>query len=92
VILRSITTLLQRLGGETDAIHIKVPNDIMIHGKKVAGVLVETSHPYAVIGIGINTIAAPIPISTSLLDALGIHVNNADMAAQLHTIIIAELT
>ncbi|MBX9742476.1 MAG: biotin--[acetyl-CoA-carboxylase] ligase [Chthoniobacterales bacterium] len=39
------------------SLQIKEPNDLLIDGQKVAGVLVETSpgaSPYAVLGIGIN--------------------------------------
>jgi BirA family biotin operon repressor/biotin-[acetyl-CoA-carboxylase] ligase len=90
--LNSIVTLLRRLVSEKDAISIKAPNDVMIHGKKVAGVLIETSYPYAVIGIGINTVVAPIQTSTSLLDSFGIPVHNTDFAMQLHAIIISEFT
>ena len=33
---------------------LKSPNDILIGEKKIAGVLIEISHPYAAIGIGVN--------------------------------------
>jgi BirA family biotin operon repressor/biotin-[acetyl-CoA-carboxylase] ligase len=41
---------------------IKAPNDVLISGRKVAGILVETRHgrnPFAVIGIGLNVNHAP---------------------------------
>jgi len=33
---------------------IKWPNDILIDGKKIAGVLIEYSGPFVIVGIGIN--------------------------------------
>lgn len=39
------------------SLQIKAPNDLLIEGKKVAGVLVETrrgASPFAVVGIGLN--------------------------------------
>ncbi len=47
--------------GVTDA-GIKEPNDVLIGGLKVAGILVETrvgSDPFAVVGIGLNVNHAP---------------------------------
>lgn len=38
---------------------IKLPNDVMIEGQKVAGVLVETSDPWVLVGIGINVACCP---------------------------------
>ena len=45
--------------------HFKYPNDILVHGKKICGILVESSAKpsqvleYAVIGIGLNVHDAP---------------------------------
>ena len=36
---------------------VKAPNDVLLHGKKLAGILIETriaSSPFAVVGIGLN--------------------------------------
>jgi len=41
---------------------IKAPNDVLISGRKVAGILVETrvgKNPFAVVGIGLNVNHAP---------------------------------
>ncbi len=44
---------------------IKLPNDIYVNGKKVAGILVETSYKpkleYIIIGIGINVVQENFP-------------------------------
>lgn len=45
---------------------IKYPNDILLDGLKIAGALIEVCFPKAIIGIGLNTAAAPIKGSTKL--------------------------
>lgn len=53
----SLYDALLQLGIATSALHIKAPNDLLLDGKKVAGVLVETrrgTSPFAVVGIGLN--------------------------------------
>ena len=50
---------------------IKAPNDILIDGKKIAGILVETRtgrDPYAVIGIGLNVNHTPGDFPEDLKD------------------------
>ncbi len=57
------------------ALQLKWPNDLWLHGAKLAGILVETAHtaqgPYVVVGMGINLapppahrIATPTPTAT----------------------------
>lgn len=51
----ALVNTLQKLG--TSDYGIKAPNDVLIGGRKVAGILVETRlgrNPFAVIGIGLN--------------------------------------
>ncbi len=59
-------------------IKVKLPNDVYYDGKKIAGILIETFYPLAIIGIGINLISSPLATSTSLKDAFGIEINNTD--------------
>jgi BirA family transcriptional regulator, biotin operon repressor / biotin---[acetyl-CoA-carboxylase] ligase len=63
------------LSGKTSGVTIKWPNDLLIHGKKVAGILIENSvlgenlHSTVIgIGININQIVFPdhLPHATSL--------------------------
>jgi len=52
-------------GGEPEAsaggsVTLKWPNDVLIDGKKVSGVLIETELPFLLIGVGINVVEAPV--------------------------------
>jgi BirA family biotin operon repressor/biotin-[acetyl-CoA-carboxylase] ligase len=38
---------------------IKWPNDVYIHGKKCAGILVESQDGFAVVGVGLNILSSP---------------------------------
>jgi len=75
---------------------IKWPNDVLIGGRKVAGILIETSHNpaaqlVAVVGIGVNvngTISS-VPASTSLVTS---HTPIADAQTQEQAPLIAMAT
>lgn len=57
---------------------IKWPNDVLVGGLKVAGLLAEIEGPYLILGIGINVnapLSAALPHATSLRIALGHAVN-----------------
>ena len=75
-------------------IELKWPNDIMIHGRKLAGILVELlpqrgQPPAAVIGIGINlklpeqTVIPGQPAVTDLYQALGYAVERTSLLANI---------
>lgn len=50
---------LRALGGP-DALTIKWPNDLLVDGAKLAGILLERVGDHVVIGIGINLDSAPV--------------------------------
>lgn len=57
----------------TDPVHIKWPNDVLVDGKKVSGILVQSRtglNPVAVLGIGINI---QTPKSNLLEGATSLH-------------------
>lgn len=70
-------------------LNIKLPNDLMINGKKVGGILTETKLQgnivkCIVIGIGINTNAKELSseikdIATSIKNEFNIEINNYDV-------------
>lgn len=65
---------------------IKWPNDIMVDGAKISGMLLERSKNVVVIGIGINVASHPDHLDrpvTSLFQQGAIDVTAADLFAQL---------
>ena len=69
---------------------VKEPNDVLIAGRKVAGILGEVREGYVVLGIGINVnvSAADLPSrpeipATSLLEETGSRVERAPLLAEL---------
>jgi BirA family transcriptional regulator, biotin operon repressor / biotin---[acetyl-CoA-carboxylase] ligase len=92
----SATALLRAIQLQTGLQpEIKWPNDILIHGKKVAGILTELSAEldrvkYVILGIGVdvNLNAGEFPtelrrLATSLKIETGTHCNRAELAVQI---------
>ena len=57
----AIARALRQLG--IDA-RLKWPNDVLVVGKKIAGILIETPGGTAIVGIGVNIDSAPLPDAT----------------------------
>lgn len=84
----AITDALEELAPPEATVELKWPNDVLIDGKKVCGILSERiEHPdgaRAVVGMGINIALTqeelPVPNATSLLLA-GFEVRSVDVAA-----------
>ncbi|NBB97445.1 MAG: biotin--[acetyl-CoA-carboxylase] ligase [Alphaproteobacteria bacterium] len=47
--------------GRADGFALKWPNDVLLHGAKLAGILLEATGPDLAIGIGVNLVAHPDP-------------------------------
>jgi len=81
----------------TDA-KIKWPNDIILNGKKVCGILIEKKkvnhQEYYIIGIGINVLQedfSHIPKAGSVLTSTGLRFDLMDFANQFHQSVISKL-
>lgn len=82
-VFEALTSLIQEKKVNLD-IKLKWPNDILINGKKVGGILLESislfNKNYVVIGVGINIMEAPANVTfpaTSLYDE-GLVLENSD--------------
>lgn len=72
-------------------IKIKKPNDILVRGKKICGILVEGSSrkgrmEYAVVGIGLNVdgpVSLKIKRSTSIIEELGYNHEKNDILGKI---------
>jgi BirA family biotin operon repressor/biotin-[acetyl-CoA-carboxylase] ligase len=58
---------------------IKPPNDLLLEGRKVAGILAEADEARIVLGVGVNVATAPYDGST----ALGADVDRAELLVEL---------
>ena len=65
IVLHALFNFLQKIDS-TLLLRLKLPNDIYLNGKKLAGVLIEIFYPIAIIGIGINLAYAPLPTAANL--------------------------
>jgi BirA family biotin operon repressor/biotin-[acetyl-CoA-carboxylase] ligase len=70
---------------------LEAPNDLLINNKKVAGILVEISWPYAVIGVGLNTKVSPLETSTDLFSEFGIEMDNITIGELTFDFLIKEI-
>jgi BirA family biotin operon repressor/biotin-[acetyl-CoA-carboxylase] ligase len=88
----SVAESIETLGGEPQ---IKWPNDVLLAGRKVAGVLVEaawqeTRLEYAVIGTGVNVLPGSVPPdrevafpATSVAGVLGSPVDRGELLLRI---------
>ncbi|MBI5878476.1 MAG: biotin--[acetyl-CoA-carboxylase] ligase [Chloroflexi bacterium] len=83
----ALVELLDALG--IAKVGIKWPNDVLIGGRKVAGMLAEVDGTFLILGIGLNVNADPpadLPQATSICAALG---RTVDAAALLRAFVEA---
>ena len=70
---------------------IKWPNDILVAGKKIAGILIELVKGYGIVGIGLNIAETPLESATSLVAAREANISrDAVMEAILNQIALLE--
>ncbi|WP_136441457.1 biotin--[acetyl-CoA-carboxylase] ligase [Pacificoceanicola onchidii] len=50
---------LEAVVGDASGLALKWPNDVLLHGGKLAGILLESAAGHLIIGVGVNLIAAP---------------------------------
>ncbi len=53
------------------AVRLKWPNDLVVDGRKLAGILIECKNEVALVGIGVNLREAPLDTATSVRAAGG---------------------
>lgn len=59
-------TLAQEI--DKDKIILKWPNDVLVSGRKISGLLIEVEGEYLIIGLGVNIAVAPYENSVCLKD------------------------
>jgi BirA family biotin operon repressor/biotin-[acetyl-CoA-carboxylase] ligase len=81
----AVADLLDALGV---AVRLKWPNDVLVDGAKIAGVLVEgavdgEALAWAVVGIGLNVATAPADLPATALARHGVYASAPDLAPAL---------
>lgn len=81
------SAVAKQLTGQS--VEVKWPNDVLVDGKKICGVLVQMADGCAIVGIGINTAMTSFPVETATSFAAGgvscdIDALLADVLAGLH--------
>jgi len=98
--IAAATALVRAMAGVTDSpAEVKWPNDILLCGRKVAGVLTEMSAEldsvkYVILGIGVNVNQTPGELPAELrkpATSLRIETGRCQMRAELATAILREL-
>ena len=89
----ALAEALDGFTGRPGALSLKWPNDVLLNGGKLAGILLESSASQLTIGIGVNLVAAPetdqvepdalVPVS--LLGETGVRVTPEELLTPLAT-------
>jgi BirA family biotin operon repressor/biotin-[acetyl-CoA-carboxylase] ligase len=84
--LRRIAGIPASEPGSTSRIGLKWPNDVLVNGKKICGVLAQAAPPAVVLGIGLNVAQRadqlPVLTATSMLEA-GLPTDREQIAAMV---------
>lgn len=59
----ALADALEAVAGVGDRLTLKWPNDVLLDGAKLAGILLEAGAGYLCVGIGVNLAAAPDPLT-----------------------------
>ncbi len=62
---------LRKLGIEAK---LRWPNDVMVEGKKIGGILVEVSGDFAIVGVGVNLVPVPLESATCVEEETRVHI------------------
>jgi BirA family biotin operon repressor/biotin-[acetyl-CoA-carboxylase] ligase len=62
---------------------LKWPNDVLVHGKKIAGILIETRNDYGIVGVGVNISTAPFPGSTCIAEHISVPVSGEKLLGRI---------
>ncbi|WP_312419990.1 biotin--[acetyl-CoA-carboxylase] ligase [Epilithonimonas sp.] len=80
------------------SVYIKWPNDIILNGKKVCGILIEKTkkngNDYFIIGIGINILQkdfSNLPKAGSILSVTGVNIDLITFIQDFHTYFISRI-
>ena len=57
----ALAGVIEQVTGKAEEVRIKWPNDVLVNGAKVSGILAEagTAAPFIIIGIGVNLVSHP---------------------------------
>jgi BirA family biotin operon repressor/biotin-[acetyl-CoA-carboxylase] ligase len=90
-VMTALFDFLKGLIINSNNLRLKLPNDILVGNKKLAGVLIEILYPHAIIGIGINLISSPIERATNLRDEFNLLVTHNELTENLYTSILTKI-
>ncbi len=68
IAMRAGVAVVRAVANLSIPVGLKWPNDLMIEGRKLGGILIETARDLALVGVGLNVETRPLPDSVSLLD------------------------
>lgn len=71
----SILDALCEVGINKDIIELKWPNDVLVDKRKISGVLLESSHDFIIVGIGLNILKVPMLEKKWKTTKLNNHIN-----------------
>ncbi|MCX6092457.1 MAG: biotin--[acetyl-CoA-carboxylase] ligase, partial [Candidatus Bipolaricaulota bacterium] len=68
IALRAGLAVVRAIEALSIPVRLKWPNDLIVAERKLGGILIETAHDLALVGVGINLEESPIDGATNLRD------------------------